>query len=150
LKATRGKDVDRVWKHLIYVNILAILMDFTVIGIEFGNQYDIETAYKSAVYSVKLKLEFAVLNQLRTLVQREKLSSCRSRDMSHQYSPRKVEHAIGDSLSFSTALPSTEGLNQCFVITGAPMAQKREGPTGEKNAGGWKADGDEIGRMSNC
>jgi hypothetical protein len=77
MKATRGDVIRRVWKHLIYVNILVILMDFTLLGIEFGGQYKIETTYKSALYSVKLKLEFAVLNQLRALVQKEKAeSSC--------------------------------------------------------------------------
>jgi len=122
LKATRGKDIDRVWKHLIYVNILAILMDFTIIGIEFGNQYAIETSYKSAVYSIKLKLEFAVLNQLRTLAQREKLSSLRSRDTSHQNSSGNVEHAIGGNPSFSTVLPSTECLKERFVVTSTSVA----------------------------
>ena len=36
IKPTRGKDVREVWKHLLYVNILVIVMDFTLIGIEFG------------------------------------------------------------------------------------------------------------------
>jgi hypothetical protein len=39
MKATSGKDIRRIWKHLIYVNIFVILMDFAVIGIEFGGQY---------------------------------------------------------------------------------------------------------------
>lgn len=60
----------RVLKHLIYANILVILLDLTVIGTELGGVHEIQTTYKSAAYSVKLKLEFPVLNQLRTLVKR--------------------------------------------------------------------------------
>ncbi|KAH6668415.1 hypothetical protein B0J14DRAFT_163487 [Halenospora varia] len=114
MKANRGKDIRRVWKHLICVNILVILMDFTLIGIELGGQYVIETTYKSAMYSVKLKLEFAVLNQLRSLVQREKIDSC-SYDTPQPYSPGNFlpsmqddEHAIGCGTSFGTAPPSTD------------------------------------------
>lgn len=39
-------------------------MDLSVLGTEFANRYEIQTTYKSAVYSVKLKLEFVILNQL--------------------------------------------------------------------------------------
>lgn len=34
----------------------------------FGTVYDIQTSYKGAVYSVKLKIEFTILNQLMNLV----------------------------------------------------------------------------------
>lgn len=54
----------RVMNHLIYVNILVILLDFTILGLEFANLYDIQTAWKPLVYSVKLKLEFSILNRL--------------------------------------------------------------------------------------
>ncbi|KAH7110628.1 integral membrane protein [Dactylonectria estremocensis] len=61
--STKGS--SRVLKRLIYVNILVILLDMTIIGTELGGAHVIQTTYKSAVYSVKLKLEFPVLNQLR-------------------------------------------------------------------------------------
>ncbi|KAG7404267.1 hypothetical protein Forpe1208_v015645 [Fusarium oxysporum f. sp. rapae] len=60
----------RVMKHLIYINILIILMDISIIGTELGGAHAIQTTYKSAVYGVKLKLEFPVLNQLRAIVKR--------------------------------------------------------------------------------
>ncbi|KAH7195074.1 hypothetical protein BKA60DRAFT_197386 [Fusarium oxysporum] len=65
-----GDTARRVMKHLIYINILIILMDIFIIGTELGGAHVIQTTYKSAVYSVKLKLEFPVLNQLRTIVKR--------------------------------------------------------------------------------
>lgn len=67
---TKRETSRRVMKHLIYVNILVILLDLSIIGAELGGAHVIQTTYKSAVYSVKLKLEFPILNQLRTLVKR--------------------------------------------------------------------------------
>lgn len=39
-------------------------MDISLVITECIHHYEIQTTYKSLVYSVKLKLEFAVLNQL--------------------------------------------------------------------------------------
>ena len=39
-------------------------MDIALLGVEFANLYIIETTFKSVVYSIKLKLEFAVLGKL--------------------------------------------------------------------------------------
>jgi hypothetical protein len=54
----------QVMSHLTYVNIFIILLDFTILGLEFAGLYDIQTAWKPLVYSIKLKLEFAILNRL--------------------------------------------------------------------------------------
>lgn len=53
-----------VLNHLVYVNILVILLDVTILALEFANLFDIQTAWKPLVYSVKLKLEFSILNRL--------------------------------------------------------------------------------------
>ncbi|RDL30657.1 Uncharacterized protein BP5553_10002 [Venustampulla echinocandica] len=62
------KRTRQVMLHLIYVNVLVILMDITLLCTEYANLYEIQITFKSALYSVKLRLEFAVLNQLRSLV----------------------------------------------------------------------------------
>jgi hypothetical protein len=36
-------------------------MDIALLGVEFANLYIIEVTFKGVVYSIKLKLEFAVL-----------------------------------------------------------------------------------------
>jgi hypothetical protein len=54
----------QVMNHLIYVNIFVILLDFTILGLEFASLYEIQTAWKPLVYSIKLKLEFTILNRL--------------------------------------------------------------------------------------
>jgi hypothetical protein len=58
----------QVMLHLIYVNILVILMDITLLCTEYANLYDIQITFKGTLYSIKLRLEFAVLNELRSLV----------------------------------------------------------------------------------
>ena len=54
----------RLMKHLIRVNVLVIALDITVLVLEFVNLYDVQIVYKPWAYSVKLKLEFTVLNSL--------------------------------------------------------------------------------------
>lgn len=54
----------RVMSHLLYVNVLIIILDTTVLGLEYAGLYTIQTAYKGFAYSVKLKLEFSILNRL--------------------------------------------------------------------------------------
>jgi hypothetical protein len=62
------KRFRRVMRHLIYVNVLVILMDITLLGTEYANLYDIQITFKGTLYSIKLRLEFAILNQLRSIV----------------------------------------------------------------------------------
>ncbi|KAI0139236.1 integral membrane protein [Pestalotiopsis sp. NC0098] len=62
--ALHGKAASKLMVHLICINILIILLDSTVIALEYANFYNIQTAVKGLVYSIKLKLEFKVLNDL--------------------------------------------------------------------------------------
>ncbi|KAF3040414.1 hypothetical protein E8E11_003556 [Didymella keratinophila] len=65
LESTIGNNGTRkVLYHLLYVNVLVMLLDFSIVGLEFANLYEIQTAWKPLVYSVKLKLEFSILNRL--------------------------------------------------------------------------------------
>ncbi|KAI9793931.1 MAG: hypothetical protein M1833_000500 [Piccolia ochrophora] len=57
----------KVLIHLVTINIIIILMDAVVLGMEFSDHYEIQASLKPMVYSIKLKLEFAVLNQLMVL-----------------------------------------------------------------------------------
>lgn len=50
--------------HLIIVNVIIILLDITIIVLEYANLYNVQTAYKALVYSVKLKMEFSILNRM--------------------------------------------------------------------------------------
>ncbi|KAG6003427.1 hypothetical protein E4U54_000687 [Claviceps lovelessii] len=59
-----GDAVPRMRRHLILVNVLVILLDVPILCLEYTDFYDIQTAYKAFVYSVKLKMEFQILNRL--------------------------------------------------------------------------------------
>lgn len=57
----------KVMMQLIWINSIIIAMDVVLLGMEYSSYYEIEATIKAMVYSIKLKLEFAVLNQLMTL-----------------------------------------------------------------------------------
>ncbi|KAL9100614.1 MAG: hypothetical protein Q9163_004030 [Psora crenata] len=57
----------KVMIQLIWINLIIIGMDVCLLAMEYSNIYEIEATLKAMVYSIKLKLEFAVLNQLMTL-----------------------------------------------------------------------------------
>ncbi|KAK7189834.1 integral membrane protein [Paraphaeosphaeria sporulosa] len=64
----RGSRGRKVILHTLLMSIIIIVLDVTTLGLEFAGLYDIQTSYKGAVYSVKLKIEFTILNQLMNLV----------------------------------------------------------------------------------
>ncbi|MCJ1480737.1 hypothetical protein MMC06_000892 [Schaereria dolodes] len=57
----------KVMMQLIWINLIIIGMDVVLLVMEYGGNYEVEATLKAMVYSIKLKLEFAVLNQLMTL-----------------------------------------------------------------------------------
>jgi hypothetical protein len=59
-----NNSTQKVLYHLILVNIIVILLDFSILGLEFADRFELQTAWKPLVYSVKLKLEFSILNRL--------------------------------------------------------------------------------------
>lgn len=61
LKGSRGQ---RVILNVILVNTIAILLDAALLTTEYTNHFDIQTTFKPLVYSIKLKMEFTVLNSL--------------------------------------------------------------------------------------
>ncbi|KAJ5353220.1 hypothetical protein N7452_002194 [Penicillium brevicompactum] len=50
--------------QLLIVNIVMILMDAAVIGVQYSGLFDIHVTLKALVYSIKLKLEYAILGKL--------------------------------------------------------------------------------------
>ena len=50
--------------QLLLINGICLGMDVVLIGLEYSNNYVGETSIKPMLYAIKLKLEFAVLNQL--------------------------------------------------------------------------------------
>ncbi|KAF5020129.1 hypothetical protein F66182_7840 [Fusarium sp. NRRL 66182] len=59
----------KIIRYLIIVNVLVILLDISLIVTQYMSHFNIQTTYKPVVYSIKLKMEFVVLNKLLLLVQ---------------------------------------------------------------------------------
>lgn len=64
LKLNPENDSRKVIFNLFAVNMACILMDIALIAIEYANFYMYQTTLKATIYSIKLKLEFAVLGKL--------------------------------------------------------------------------------------
>ncbi|KAM0553035.1 hypothetical protein ACHAPJ_007581 [Fusarium lateritium] len=67
--AVRKAMERKIIRYLIIVNILVILLDISLIVTQYMSHFNIQTTYKPVVYSIKLKMEFVVLNKLLLLVQ---------------------------------------------------------------------------------
>lgn len=62
-----GRRSRRLMFHLIVVNVVLIIFDATILGLEYADLYGYQTAWKALVYSVKLKVEFTILNRLKEM-----------------------------------------------------------------------------------
>lgn len=69
LRPANNKRRKNIMYQLLAINILIIVMDILVVAIEFIGLYYIQVLLKVTIYSIKLKLEFAVLGKLTTIVQ---------------------------------------------------------------------------------
>lgn len=66
LLGTNTRTTRRVLHHLIFVNIFIICLDCSLIGLCYAGFFFLQGYYKAAVYAVKLRTEFTILNQLRS------------------------------------------------------------------------------------
>ncbi|KAJ5459073.1 hypothetical protein N7530_011017 [Penicillium desertorum] len=62
--AMKGRGGQTVVTNLIIVNTLVVLLDAALLATEYTNHFDVQTTLKPVVYSIKLLLEFTVLNSL--------------------------------------------------------------------------------------
>lgn len=54
----------RLMHQLIIINVAIIVMDTALLSLECASLYLLETIIKGVTYSIKLKLEFAILSRL--------------------------------------------------------------------------------------
>jgi hypothetical protein len=57
-----------ILNQLLAVNLIVILQDMSLLVLQLVNLHELQVSLKPAIYSFKLKLEFAVLGQLICLV----------------------------------------------------------------------------------
>jgi hypothetical protein len=65
----RTSNTRSLMTHLILVNVIIVILDITILALEYAGMYDVQTAYKALVYSAKLKMEFSILNKLVEIIQ---------------------------------------------------------------------------------
>ncbi|KAJ5117400.1 hypothetical protein N7448_011032 [Penicillium atrosanguineum] len=70
----RGCKGRKVIIHLLWVNVLVVVLNILLLLTEYKLHY-IQVSFKTVVYSIKLKVEFSVLNRLRSLVHSPFLAS---------------------------------------------------------------------------
>ncbi|KAB8226423.1 hypothetical protein BDV33DRAFT_197423 [Aspergillus novoparasiticus] len=68
LSPSEDKRRHRVLYELVVINIIAIVMDISLVILEYLGFYFTQIIFKATVYSIKLKLEFAVLSMLISIV----------------------------------------------------------------------------------
>ncbi|KAF4331671.1 integral membrane protein [Fusarium beomiforme] len=92
LRAAEGRSLLR---QLVVLFLLNVLLDSSLIVLEYTNYFDIETTCKPFVYSVKLKAEFIILNRLRAFTRK----TCGSR-----FLDSSPVHDVTNSKSTSSAM----------------------------------------------
>lgn len=64
LRLSSDKSKRKIMHQLVGINISMFVMDLILLGLEYASYYAVQITLKGAIYSVKLKLEFAVLGRL--------------------------------------------------------------------------------------
>lgn len=75
LSSSGARKQNLVFHHLIFSNLLVIVLDAVLLGIQFASFFNLQGSFKPLVYGIKLKVEFAILNRLVLTVQRERQGS---------------------------------------------------------------------------
>ncbi|KAF5539723.1 hypothetical protein FNAPI_10715 [Fusarium napiforme] len=94
LQTSLGNKQKTMW-YLLIINLLIVAMDIALLIIMYKDHYTIEQGVKLVIYSIKLKLEFAVLGKLVDVAQ-----SCGGSSVSETHPARFIarEHGTSDNL----------------------------------------------------
>jgi hypothetical protein len=85
LRAAEQRRSHRLMWQLFAINIIIVMLDIALLAFEFSNHHVIQQTVKGLAYSIKLKLELAILSKLIEL-------SCRN--------PRVSDFTFGDTNEF--------------------------------------------------
>lgn len=89
--------------ELLTINLTIIAMDIVLLVMEFIDWYIIQTTLKTAIYSIKLKLEFGVLGRLVSFVKEKRSMSSSTEDgelptfVNPSQVPANINHAAQSS-----------------------------------------------------
>ncbi|KAI1373493.1 hypothetical protein F4677DRAFT_448321 [Hypoxylon crocopeplum] len=105
MRIIKGDKVRTLLRQLIALFLLVVALDATLMGVEYAGYFQIQTTLKPVVYSIKLKVELFVLNNLVNLVQ-SRSCSCSALSASHGSSGRQ-----GCTSEFITPWPVLRGVS---------------------------------------
>ena len=121
----------KVMMQLIVINCICIGMDIVLICLEYTNKYVGEASIKPMIYAIKLKLEFAVLNQLMTITKAGWTEGNRWRGVpSHELREQNPASCNGDGNPPSTKLSLWKSAT---AVRDAPTESRPEGATQDPN-----------------
>ncbi|KAL8943477.1 MAG: hypothetical protein Q9211_000974 [Gyalolechia sp. 1 TL-2023] len=112
----------QVMMQLILINAICIGMDVVLIGLEFSHRYTSEASIKPMIYAIKLKLEFAVLNQLMGLSKAGFTEG--SRWIGNRGGPSHHSHELKDRTLNSSIDPEAPPLRQPNNWSTAPRGMR--------------------------
>ncbi|KAL2811678.1 hypothetical protein BJX63DRAFT_422219 [Aspergillus granulosus] len=64
LQLGSSRENRKIMHQLVGINVMIVIMDLVLLGLEYASYYAVQITLKGVIYSVKLKLEFAVLGKL--------------------------------------------------------------------------------------
>jgi hypothetical protein len=116
-----GKETRRVIFLLVIIQILVVVLDAVLLGLLFGQNGVLAAVYHPLSQSIKLKLEFIVLNQLQELVKQGSGLSLDEKEMARSLHLRESNDRPWlprKSRSSPTACPTViTGADQCTTPT---------------------------------
>ncbi|KAL4865380.1 hypothetical protein BDV12DRAFT_150515 [Aspergillus spectabilis] len=72
LQLGSSRENRKIMHQLVGINVAIVVMDLILLGLEYASEYAVQITLKGVIYSVKLKLEFAVLGKLVDVVHGDK------------------------------------------------------------------------------
>ncbi|KAK3697194.1 hypothetical protein LTR37_017595 [Vermiconidia calcicola] len=101
LRSSLQPGTRKTMQQLILINAVIIIMDLGLLGLEAASLYILETLTKGVIYSIKLKLEFAILGKLVKFVGGSKTSEeARKASVGFVDTERKSS-TIGDDMNIN-------------------------------------------------
>ncbi|ETN44634.1 uncharacterized protein HMPREF1541_10304 [Cyphellophora europaea CBS 101466] len=134
LRSSVQRNTRRLMYQLIAINVLIIIMDLGLLGLEAASLYILETIFKGFLYSLKLKLEFAILSKLVQFVGRGDAGTRqRSETINYfredEFGPPDAEKSSGSSTARQNNLDVPDFVDLSRVKTDMTHASPAAGRT---------------------
>lgn len=121
---------SRIMYELLAINFIIILLDICLLLVEYLGFYSLQTTLKPMVYSIKLKLEFAVLGKLVDLVQS---SRSQPTSLEHEEYPGFVDPSqITSDITHAAPRESRPGVRRgwnTISVESLPISERRIRPS---------------------